>query len=71
MRKTLTSLLADRSGATTIEYGLVGALLSVAIIAAISEFGAASGKVLEVVTAHGASSSPCSAIHSSLKTFDT
>jgi len=52
MRKILTSLLADRSGATTIEYGLVGALLSVAIIAAISEFGAASGKVLEVVTAH-------------------
>ncbi|MDH3234294.1 MAG: Flp family type IVb pilin [Alphaproteobacteria bacterium] len=52
MSKILKSLLADRTGATTIEYGLVGALLSVAIIAAISQVGETSGEVFKVVAAH-------------------
>ena len=35
MRKFMTSFAKDESGATAIEYGLIAALLSVAIIAAV------------------------------------
>ena len=36
---TLTALLADESGATAIEYGLIAALVSVAAITALTEMG--------------------------------
>lgn len=37
--KKLVSLMKDESGATAIEYGLIAALVAVAIIAAISLLG--------------------------------
>lgn len=37
--KKFVSLLKDESGATAIEYGLIAALIAVAIIAAISLLG--------------------------------
>jgi pilus assembly protein Flp/PilA len=39
MRKLLTNLLHDESGATAIEYGLIAALISVVIITAITSVG--------------------------------
>jgi pilus assembly protein Flp/PilA len=39
MRKLFTNLLADESGATAIEYGLIAALISVVIIAAVTAVG--------------------------------
>jgi pilus assembly protein Flp/PilA len=39
MRKLFTNLLADESGATAIEYGLIAALISVVIITAITTVG--------------------------------
>jgi pilus assembly protein Flp/PilA len=39
MRKLLTNLLADESGATAIEYGLIAALISVVIITAVTSVG--------------------------------
>lgn len=39
MRNVLTHLLRDESGATAIEYGLIAALISVVIIAAITAVG--------------------------------
>ena len=36
---TLKNLLADESGATAIEYGLIAALVSVAAITALTEMG--------------------------------
>jgi pilus assembly protein Flp/PilA len=39
MRKLFTNLLADESGATAIEYGLIAALISVVIITAITVVG--------------------------------
>ena len=35
----ITSFLADKSGATAIEYGLIAALVSVAAIAALGSMG--------------------------------
>lgn len=37
--KTITNLLKNESGATAIEYGLIAALISVAIIVAVSAIG--------------------------------
>lgn len=37
--KTLVDLLKDENGATAIEYGLIAALVSVAIIAALTLLG--------------------------------
>ena len=37
--KTLSKFLADESGATAIEYGLIAALIGVAIIAAVTAVG--------------------------------
>jgi pilus assembly protein Flp/PilA len=37
--RTLRSLLADESGATAIEYGLIAALVSVAIIGILGTLG--------------------------------
>lgn len=38
---TLKNLVADESGATAIEYGLIAALVSVAAITALTEMGSA------------------------------
>lgn len=39
MRNFITKLLSDRDGATAIEYGLIAALISVVIIAAVTLVG--------------------------------
>ena len=39
MRKSIMKLFGDRSGATAIEYGLIAALISVAIIAGVTSVG--------------------------------
>jgi pilus assembly protein Flp/PilA len=39
MRKALSKLMKDESGATAIEYGLIAALISVAIIVALTSVG--------------------------------
>ncbi|HXQ51182.1 MAG TPA: Flp family type IVb pilin [Stellaceae bacterium] len=39
MRKFLSQLLIDQSGATAIEYGLIAALIAVAIITAVTSVG--------------------------------
>jgi pilus assembly protein Flp/PilA len=39
MRKMISKLFGDRSGATAIEYGLIAALISVAIIAGVTAVG--------------------------------
>ncbi len=39
MRKFISQLFTDRSGATAIEYGLIAALISVAIITAVTSVG--------------------------------
>jgi len=39
MRKFITKLFSDEAGATAIEYGLIAALIAVAIITAVSSVG--------------------------------
>lgn len=39
MRKSIMKLFADRSGATAIEYGLIAALVAVAIIGGLNALG--------------------------------
>jgi pilus assembly protein Flp/PilA len=39
MRKFITKFFSDESGATAIEYGLIAALIAVAIITAVSSVG--------------------------------
>ena len=39
MTKFISKFVADESGATAIEYGLIAALMAVAIIACLSAFG--------------------------------
>jgi pilus assembly protein Flp/PilA len=39
MRKSIMKLFGDRSGATAIEYGLIAALIAVAIIAGVTTVG--------------------------------
>jgi pilus assembly protein Flp/PilA len=39
MRKSIMKLFGDRSGATAIEYGLIAALIAVAIIAGVTAVG--------------------------------
>ncbi len=39
MRESIVRILADESGATAIEYGLIAALISVAAIAAMTNVG--------------------------------
>jgi pilus assembly protein Flp/PilA len=41
MRNLLHRFIADQSGVTAIEYGLIAALIAVAIIAAVSSVGTA------------------------------
>ncbi|HWU61630.1 MAG TPA: Flp family type IVb pilin [Ensifer sp.] len=46
----LRRLLKDRSGATAIEYGLIGVLLSIAIIAGVRQVGSAIGTTFNNVS---------------------
>jgi pilus assembly protein Flp/PilA len=41
MRKFMLRYLADRSGATAIEYGLIATLIALAIIATVTSVGTA------------------------------
>jgi len=41
MRKFLSDFLADESGATAIEYGLIAAGIAIAIVAAVQAVGVA------------------------------
>jgi pilus assembly protein Flp/PilA len=58
MRKALFKLMKDESGATAIEYGLIAALISVAIVVALgtvgndlnSVFGTVANKLNNAVT---------------------
>ncbi len=43
IRTTLRTLLADRGGATAIEYGLIAALIAVTAIGGISALGGGAG----------------------------
>ena len=43
IRRTLRRLLADQGGATAIEYGLIAALIVVAMIGALSQLGGGAG----------------------------
>ena len=43
IRKTLRRLLADQGGATAIEYGLIAALIIVAMIGGLSALGGGAG----------------------------
>jgi pilus assembly protein Flp/PilA len=47
--KKLLSMLKDESGATAIEYGLIAALVAVAIIAALSLLGGELGNTFNKV----------------------
>lgn len=39
MYKSITTFLADESGATLVEYGLIAALISIVVIAALTNVG--------------------------------
>jgi pilus assembly protein Flp/PilA len=50
MLKTFRSLIADESGATAIEYGLIAALVSVAGILALQAMGDSLSAMFETVS---------------------
>ena len=50
LRKNFTQLLADESGATAIEYGLIAALVSVAAIGALSAMGTSLEGIFTIVS---------------------
>ena len=50
MLKTFRSLIADESGATAIEYGLIAALVSVAGIFALQAMGTSLSKMFGTVS---------------------
>ena len=58
MTKFISKFVQDESGATAIEYGLIAALISVAIIGAVTALGgsltAAFGRVTTALTGAGA-----------------
>ena len=49
MRKILTALVKDESGATAIEYGLIAALIAVAAVGAMTTLGTNLGKLFNNV----------------------
>ena len=51
MQKKLAEFISDENGATAIEYGLIAALISVAIIAAATTLGSNVGKTFNKVAA--------------------
>jgi pilus assembly protein Flp/PilA len=50
MSKFVTSFLKNESGATAIEYGLIAALIAVAIVAALSALGTQLSTTFTTVT---------------------
>ena len=50
MRKLFARFLKDNTGATAIEYGLIAALISVAIIAAAEGLGGGIGETLSRIS---------------------
>jgi len=48
--QTLTALMQDERGATMIEYGLIAALLGIAIVGALSTLGTNLGKLFNNVS---------------------
>ena len=46
---TFKKFLKDESGATAIEYGLIAALVSVAILTALNDFGSATGVMYDKI----------------------
>ena len=59
--KTITRLLADSNGATAVEYGLVLALIVLAIIGSISNFGAEVGSTWNNIAQQSLSASSAAA----------
>ena len=51
MKNLLSSFVQDESGATAIEYGLIAALIAVAIITAITSVGGKLTSTFEAVSA--------------------
>ena len=51
IRRTLRRLLADQGGATAIEYGLIAALIVVAMVGALSSLGGGVGGMWTNVSA--------------------
>jgi pilus assembly protein Flp/PilA len=49
MFKTIRKLIADDSGATAIEYGLIAALIAVAAVGAMTTLGSNLGKLFNNV----------------------
>ncbi len=49
MRALLTQLAQDESGATAIEYGLIGVLISVAIIIGATALGSKLGELFTAI----------------------
>ena len=49
MDRNLTGLLRDESGATAIEYGLIGALVSVAAIVTLTALGVSLKTIFNIV----------------------
>lgn len=49
MRRLISRFLADDSGATAIEYGLIAALIAIAVLGALRSFGGANGGVFDSV----------------------
>ena len=50
MPKLLRSFLADRAGATAVEYGLLTALIGAALISGLSSFGGSMESMLAMIT---------------------
>jgi len=49
MRKFCRKLLANRTGATAIEYGLIGALISIVVISGVSSVGTSLNKTFGTI----------------------
>ena len=50
MRKLLDNFVRDESGATAIEYGLIAALIAVAIITAVTTLGGKLASTFSLIT---------------------
>jgi pilus assembly protein Flp/PilA len=58
MTKLLRSFLADESGATAIEYGLIAALVAVAAIVALGTLGSELAEIFDMVGSDLAAAQP-------------
>ena len=52
IRKNLRKLTADQEGATAIEYGLIAALIAVAIITSLESLGGGSNGMWTQISSH-------------------